>query len=144
MTLTVVLIWSIVDYKPIGFGDEPFPSWAQAFGWFLLLLALILIPIFGFLTLKKKWEPALSFCNNIKASCEPSEKWRPQDAVNCVGKYAQKYNTYGSQTHSMLRPDNRHDKRDNRRDQRTLLTSVPEDDSVFSDKTYAQTPSIFI
>ena len=83
----MVLIWSIVDYRPTSFGSYVFPPWAQGIGWTLLCIALAIIPAYGVWTFRKKSTP-LSPCGaNFRAAFKPSDSWAPYERKNRTGKY---------------------------------------------------------
>ena len=87
VTLLVVLIWSIIDYKPTGYGAMVFPPWAQGVGWTLLLLALLLIPLFALWTFRKLYSPLKTIKENIAVCFRPSTKWAPHDRKYRTGRY---------------------------------------------------------
>lgn len=82
-----VLIWSIIDYQPIGYGKTPFPPWAQGVGWTLLLIALSLIPIMALWTGRRLYSPSKSVKENFAFYFASSKKWAPHDAQNRTGRY---------------------------------------------------------
>ena len=110
VTLSTVLIWSIIDYKPIGYARKPFPGWAQSVGWTLLMVALSLIPIMAIWTIKHYYCPLKTLKENIKFYFTPSQYWAPHKQENRTGRYIGKKLPHdtdqtGSTRHSNYRPN---------------------------------------
>lgn len=49
--LQVILIFSIIQFKPARYGDYVFPPWAQGVGWAIALASIIWIPLCAIHTL---------------------------------------------------------------------------------------------
>jgi len=77
ISLLIILIWSMIDYEPARYGNFIFPGWAQAIGWLILMTALILVPLFAFLQIKKS--PGSNFKEKMIFASQPTDKWQPGD-----------------------------------------------------------------
>ena len=77
LSLLIILIWSMIDYEPARYGNFIFPGWAQAIGWLILMTALILVPLFAFLQIKKS--PGSNFKEKMIFASQPTDKWQPGD-----------------------------------------------------------------
>ncbi|XP_034255011.1 sodium-dependent proline transporter-like isoform X1 [Thrips palmi] len=74
--LSVIFIYSLVDYKPLKYEDYDYPDWADALGWMLALASMIQIPFWAVVqvarqkgTLKEK----------LLQSLVPNDDWGPSD-----------------------------------------------------------------
>ena len=43
--LTVILVASILDYKPMKYGDSVYPDWANGMGWVVSMVSVACIPL---------------------------------------------------------------------------------------------------
>lgn len=49
--LQVILVFSIIQFKPARYGDYVFPAWAQGVGWVIAMASIIWIPLAAIHTL---------------------------------------------------------------------------------------------
>ena len=40
-----ILLFALIDYSPVKYGDYDYPKWADALGWLLAIASVICIPI---------------------------------------------------------------------------------------------------
>uniref|UniRef100_A0A3B3ZWM0 Transporter n=1 Tax=Periophthalmus magnuspinnatus TaxID=409849 RepID=A0A3B3ZWM0_9GOBI len=45
LLISVILVFSVIQFKPARYGDYTFPSWAQGVGWVIALASIIWIPL---------------------------------------------------------------------------------------------------
>ncbi|KAF1378862.1 hypothetical protein PFLUV_G00194910 [Perca fluviatilis] len=78
--ITVILIFSIIQFKPARYGDYVFPPWAQAVGWVIAMGSIIWIPLGAVHTL---WVLPGSFMQKLKLSVTP----RASDGMSKMAYY---------------------------------------------------------
>lgn len=66
--ITVILIFSIIEFKPASYEDYVFPTWAQGVGWVIALSSIIWIPVCAVHTL---WVLPGSILQKLKLSLTP-------------------------------------------------------------------------
>uniref|UniRef100_A0A8C5GSB6 Transporter n=1 Tax=Gouania willdenowi TaxID=441366 RepID=A0A8C5GSB6_GOUWI len=66
--ITVLLIFSIIQFKPARYGDYVFPPWAQGVGWVIALASIVWIPLGAIHTL---WVLPGSLMQKLKLSITP-------------------------------------------------------------------------
>ncbi|XP_054482431.1 sodium- and chloride-dependent GABA transporter 1 isoform X3 [Anoplopoma fimbria] len=66
--ITVILIFSIIQFKPARYGDYVFPPWAQGVGWVIAMGSIIWIPLGAVHTL---WVLPGSLMQKLKLSVTP-------------------------------------------------------------------------
>nr|XP_019941056.1 PREDICTED: sodium- and chloride-dependent GABA transporter ine-like [Paralichthys olivaceus] len=66
--ITVILIFSIIQFKPARYEDYVFPPWAQGVGWVIAMTSIIWIPLCAVHTL---WVLPGSFMQKLKLSITP-------------------------------------------------------------------------
>ncbi|XP_014324901.2 sodium- and chloride-dependent GABA transporter ine-like [Xiphophorus maculatus] len=66
--ITVILIFSVIQFKPARYGDYVFPPWAQGVGWVIALASIIWIPLGAVHTL---WVLPGSLMKKLKLSITP-------------------------------------------------------------------------
>ncbi|XP_037543956.1 sodium- and chloride-dependent GABA transporter ine [Nematolebias whitei] len=66
--ITVILIFSIIQFKPARYENYVFPPWAQGVGWIIALASIIWIPLAAVHTL---WVLPGSFTQKLKLSITP-------------------------------------------------------------------------
>lgn len=68
LLITVILIFSIIQFKPARYEDYTFPPWAQGVGWVIALASIIWIPLGAIHSL---WKLSGSFMQKLKLSVTP-------------------------------------------------------------------------
>ncbi|XP_059207829.1 sodium- and chloride-dependent GABA transporter ine [Centropristis striata] len=68
LLIAVILIFSVIQFKPARYGDYVFPPWAQGVGWVIAMGSIIWIPLGAVHTL---WVLPGSFMQRLKLSIRP-------------------------------------------------------------------------
>ncbi|XP_037323629.1 sodium- and chloride-dependent GABA transporter ine [Pungitius pungitius] len=66
--ITVILVFSVIQFKPARYGDYVFPPWAQGVGWVIAMGSIIWIPLGAIHTL---WVLPGSLMQKLKLSVKP-------------------------------------------------------------------------
>ncbi|XP_016389719.1 sodium-dependent dopamine transporter-like [Sinocyclocheilus rhinocerous] len=66
--ITVILVFSVIQFKPARYEDYVYPAWAQGVGWLIALASIIWIPLAAVHTL---WLLPGSFTERLKKSITP-------------------------------------------------------------------------
>ncbi|XP_057677500.1 sodium-dependent dopamine transporter [Corythoichthys intestinalis] len=66
--VTVILIFSVIQFKPARYEDYVFPPWAQGLGWVIAMASIVWIPLASIHTL---WVLPGSFLQKLKLSITP-------------------------------------------------------------------------
>ncbi|XP_048457882.1 sodium- and chloride-dependent glycine transporter 1 isoform X2 [Rhincodon typus] len=105
-----ILIFTVVQYKPISYNDYIYPSWAIILGFLMALSSVICIPIYAI------WKICMSegstFLERVKNANKPSKDWGPTLLEHRTDRYA----TVGSPSYEFsleiqqLNPDKEREK----------------------------------
>ncbi|XP_055957219.1 sodium- and chloride-dependent GABA transporter 1-like isoform X1 [Patella vulgata] len=74
LILSVILVFTLVQYQPPTYGDYVYPPYASAIGWIIALISAVPIPIWMIREFITRKGPLLQ---RIKLSFQPNEKWGP-------------------------------------------------------------------
>eukprot|EP00062_Callorhinchus_milii_P014554 gi/632963853/ref/XP_007898113.1/ PREDICTED: sodium- and chloride-dependent glycine transporter 1 isoform X1 [Callorhinchus milii] len=81
-----ILIFTVVQYKPISYNDYVFPSWALIIGFLMAMSSVICIPIYAI------WKICMSegdtFWERLKNANKPDKTWGPALLEHRIGRYA--------------------------------------------------------
>ena len=105
LTLIGILVWSVIDYTPVKYGDMDMPGWAHAIGWTLLVGALCLIPGAALRTVFKYNKESDTCGAAVIQSKQPNAQWMPRDPANRKGsRYGKpvRSKTIHSETHEYV------------------------------------------
>ena len=78
--LQAILIFNVVEFTPLSYGDYVLPDWSQALGWLMAVASVAVIPIFAiyqFITLSRQSPYSqLSFCQvyNIQNASKADDR----------------------------------------------------------------------
>ncbi|XP_017045388.1 uncharacterized protein LOC108090954 [Drosophila ficusphila] len=88
-TLLFILFFNWVEYKPAKYGHYVYPMWADAVGWIVGLLPVLVIFLVAF---QEIWKAPknLSFRERIKHLLQPTAEWGPAGRP-CVNLHAERY-----------------------------------------------------
>nr|NP_611836.2 glycine transporter [Drosophila melanogaster]AAF47069.2 glycine transporter [Drosophila melanogaster] len=88
-TLLFILFFNWVEYKPAKYGHYVYPMWADAVGWIVGLLPVLVIFLVAF---QEIWRApmSLSFRDRIKHLLQPTAEWGPAGRP-CVNLHAERY-----------------------------------------------------
>ena len=45
----------MIDFTPLSYGDYVLPDWAQALGWMMAVVSVVMIPVFGVVEIWKSY-----------------------------------------------------------------------------------------
>ncbi|KAH8402405.1 hypothetical protein KR009_011847 [Drosophila setifemur] len=88
-TLLFILFFNWVEYKPAKYGHYVYPLWADAVGWFIGLLPVMVIFVVAFHEIWKA-PKELSIKERIKYLLKPTAEWGPAGRP-CVNLHAERY-----------------------------------------------------
>ncbi|XP_017070462.1 uncharacterized protein LOC108107436 [Drosophila eugracilis] len=88
-TLLFILFFNWVEYKPAKYGHYVYPMWADAVGWIVGLLPVLVIFLVAF---QEIWRAPknLNFRERIKHLLQPTAEWGPAGRP-CVNLHAERY-----------------------------------------------------
>ncbi|XP_020339729.1 sodium- and chloride-dependent neutral and basic amino acid transporter B(0+) [Oncorhynchus kisutch] len=99
--ITVILVWSLLTFRPPSYGTVQYPAWGVALGWCMIAFCLIWIPLVAvWKILCAQGNPWQRMC----AVCSPVEGWGPYLEVHRGGRYADGQRYY--RKNSLHLPDN--------------------------------------
>ncbi|KAJ1524970.1 hypothetical protein ONE63_009822 [Megalurothrips usitatus] len=75
--LTVIFVYSLVDYKPLRYEQYDYPDWADVLGWMLALASMIQIPFWAVVQTMRQKGP--TFKEKIIQALVPNDDWGPSD-----------------------------------------------------------------
>lgn len=81
--MLLVLIYTLMRFKPITYKDVQYPYVAHVFGWILLALGLIQIPAWAIFELMKQRGTNLRLSKKIAKMLQPRSSWGPLDTKTC-------------------------------------------------------------
>ncbi|KAH8280224.1 hypothetical protein KR018_000077, partial [Drosophila ironensis] len=88
-TLLFILFFNWVEYKPAKYGHYVYPLWADAVGWIIGLLPVLVIFLVAFQEIWKA-PKQLSFRERIKHLLQPTAEWGPAGRP-CVNLHEERY-----------------------------------------------------
>ncbi|XP_046631270.1 sodium-dependent nutrient amino acid transporter 1-like [Daphnia pulicaria] len=78
IALAVIFIYAMIVYEPLKTDDgEPYPPAANAAGWVLAAIAILQIPIWGALVVRK--QQGNNWIQRFEASLRPAAEWGPKN-----------------------------------------------------------------
>ncbi|XP_059185529.1 sodium- and chloride-dependent neutral and basic amino acid transporter B(0+) [Centropristis striata] len=84
--IVVILIWSLMDFKPPTYGGIQFPDWGLALGWSMAIFILTCFPVVAvYKLIRAKGSP----WKRLKSLCSPAEEWHPYLDVHRGERYSQ-------------------------------------------------------
>ncbi|XP_018542266.1 sodium- and chloride-dependent neutral and basic amino acid transporter B(0+) [Lates calcarifer] len=84
--IVVILVWSLMTFKPPTYGEVQFPVWGLALGWCMVVFILFWIPAIAvYKLMRAKGSP----WKRLKSLCSPSEKWHPYLDVHRGDRYSE-------------------------------------------------------
>lgn len=73
IALCVLVAYSVAQAEPVTYNNsEPYPTWANIFGWFLAALSMVQIPLWAIGSLYKRR-------GNLRSAFEPTSAWGPAE-----------------------------------------------------------------
>ncbi|XP_042631733.1 sodium- and chloride-dependent glycine transporter 1-like isoform X1 [Cyprinus carpio] len=84
--ITFILIFTVIQYKPITYNDYVYPSWSLIIGFAMALSSVICIPIYALF--KIAVSEGSTFLERLKNSVKPDPDWGPALQEHRKGRYA--------------------------------------------------------
>ncbi|XP_053326061.1 sodium- and chloride-dependent glycine transporter 1 isoform X1 [Spea bombifrons] len=81
-----ILIFTVIQYRPISYNDYVYPSWAITIGFLMALSSVICIP--GYAAFKIWRSEGDTFFQRLKNAVKPSKDWGPALQEHRIGRYA--------------------------------------------------------
>lgn len=81
-TLTFLLVFNWVQYKPLTYGDYVYPTWANAVGWVITLLPITVVLSMTVYKIHECDKPTL--WQKIKYLLKPTADWGPHHKKNNI------------------------------------------------------------
>nr|XP_016930250.1 sodium- and chloride-dependent glycine transporter 2 [Drosophila suzukii] len=122
-TLLFILFFNWVEYKPAKYGHYVYPMWADAVGWIVGLLPVLVIFLVAF---QEIWRAPknLSFRERIKHLLQPTAEWGPAGRP-CVNLHAERYQSQNydgvTNTKILIEPDSSPKLKANKKDKQLTL-----------------------
>ncbi|XP_039591931.1 sodium- and chloride-dependent glycine transporter 1 isoform X3 [Polypterus senegalus] len=86
-----ILVFTVVQYKPITYNDYTYPNWAVAIGFLMALSSVICIP--GYALFKVCTSEGETFLERLKNATKPDSNWGPALHEHRTGRYTPMLNT---------------------------------------------------
>ncbi|CAB1317517.1 unnamed protein product [Coregonus sp. 'balchen'] len=84
--ISFILIFTVIQYKPITYNDYVYPGWSLAIGFLMAMSSVTCIPIYALYKISKS--EGTTFLERLKNSCKPDIKWGPALSEHRIGHYA--------------------------------------------------------
>ncbi|XP_063397910.1 sodium- and chloride-dependent glycine transporter 1-like isoform X2 [Mytilus trossulus] len=81
LTLVSVLLFNLIQYKPLAYGNYTYPGWANGLGWVLSLIPMIIITALAIKKIYYTPSGNMSLFQKIKFLLKPSPAWGPAHKV---------------------------------------------------------------
>ncbi|XP_075117701.1 sodium- and chloride-dependent glycine transporter 1-like [Leptodactylus fuscus] len=82
-----ILIFTVIQYRPISYNDYVYPGWAISLGFLMALSSVICIPLYAAF---KIWRSeGNTFLQRLKNAVKPNKDWGPALLEHRTGRYAQ-------------------------------------------------------
>jgi solute carrier family 6 amino acid transporter-like protein 5/7/9/14 len=83
LLLVAILIFNMIDFTPLSYGDYLLPPWSQAVGWLMAIASVALIPIFAVYQIWKSYQHPeydnLNFFQRLFKLTQATPQWLPAD-----------------------------------------------------------------
>ncbi|XP_059201340.1 sodium- and chloride-dependent glycine transporter 1-like isoform X2 [Centropristis striata] len=84
--ISFILIFTVIQYKPITYNDYVYPGWSLAIGFSMALSSVVCIPIYALYKISRS--PGATFRERLKRACRAHPKWGPALQEHRTGRYA--------------------------------------------------------
>ncbi|XP_068458303.1 sodium- and chloride-dependent glycine transporter 1 isoform X1 [Clinocottus analis] len=84
--ISFILIFTVIQYKPITYNDYVYPSWSLAIGFAMSMSSVLCIPLYALYKISKS--PGATFKERFKFACRPHSSWGPALKEHRIGRYA--------------------------------------------------------
>ncbi|KAK3566831.1 hypothetical protein QTP86_004565 [Hemibagrus guttatus] len=86
LIISFILIFTVIQYKPITYNDYVYPDWSLAIGFCMALSSVICIPVYALY--KISVSDGTTFWERLKNSMKPHPSWGPALQEHRKGRYA--------------------------------------------------------
>ncbi|KAJ8274320.1 hypothetical protein COCON_G00089450 [Conger conger] len=84
--ISFILIFTVIQYKPITYNDYIYPNWSLIIGFCMALSSVICIPIYALYKIANS--EGSTFLERLKSSLKPDRSWGPALMEHRIGRYA--------------------------------------------------------
>ncbi|CAL9689121.1 unnamed protein product [Knipowitschia caucasica] len=84
--ISFILIFTVIQYKPITYNDYVYPGWSLGIGFCMALSSVICIPIYALYKISRS--PGATFKERLRYACRPHPEWGPALREHRIGRYA--------------------------------------------------------
>ncbi|KAI1883130.1 hypothetical protein AGOR_G00242060 [Albula goreensis] len=84
--ISFILIFTVIQYKPITYNDYIYPNWSLIIGFCMALSSVICIPIYALYKIFRS--EGTTFIERLKNSMKPDRNWGPALMEHRTGRYA--------------------------------------------------------
>ncbi|XP_077132266.1 sodium- and chloride-dependent glycine transporter 1 isoform X3 [Ranitomeya variabilis] len=81
-----ILIFTVIQYRPISYNDYVYPDWAIMLGFLMALSSVICIPLYAAFRIWRS--EGDTFLQRLKNSVKPNKDWGPALSEHRTGRYA--------------------------------------------------------
>ncbi|CAL8371829.1 unnamed protein product [Boreogadus saida] len=86
LIISFILIFTVIQYKPITYNDYVYPGWSLGIGFCMAMSSVICIPIYALYRISRS--PGATFRERLRYACKADPKWGPALREHRVGRYA--------------------------------------------------------
>uniref|UniRef100_A0A8C9ZEG0 Transporter n=1 Tax=Sander lucioperca TaxID=283035 RepID=A0A8C9ZEG0_SANLU len=86
LIISFILIFTVIQYKPIKYNNYVYPGWSLAIGFSMALSSVVCIPIYALYKISRS--PGATFRERLKFACMADPKWGPALQEHRTGRYA--------------------------------------------------------
>ncbi|CAG2120912.1 unnamed protein product, partial [Medioppia subpectinata] len=76
--LSLIFVYSLINFEPLKYGEYDYPDWADAAGICLTLLIVLQVPIWAIYAIYKQ-NKGQNLKERLELSCIDSDNWGPKD-----------------------------------------------------------------
>ncbi|XP_015210793.1 sodium- and chloride-dependent glycine transporter 1 isoform X1 [Lepisosteus oculatus] len=84
--ITFILVFTVIQYKPITYNNYIYPGWSLVIGFLMALSSVICIPIYAIYKISKS--EGTTFLERLKNAVKPHHTWGPALQEHRIGRYA--------------------------------------------------------
>ncbi|CAJ0940797.1 unnamed protein product [Ranitomeya imitator] len=81
-----ILIFTVIQYRPISYNDYVYPDWAIMLGFLMALSSVVCIPLYAAFRIWRS--EGDTFLQRLKNSVKPNKDWGPALSEHRTGRYA--------------------------------------------------------
>ncbi|CAL8347840.1 unnamed protein product [Merluccius merluccius] len=84
--ISFILIFTVIQYKPITYNDYVYPNWSLLIGFSMAMSSVVCIPIYALYKISKS--PGATFRERLRNACKAHPTWGPALKEHRTGRYA--------------------------------------------------------